>query len=337
MIDSHVHLYTARQNMALAWMTDDSPLRGNFRVDEYLKDSEGQAVDGIIFLEVDRIQSEGNWAEPIKEYEYISRVILNRLYEDNDEGTSGICPGKRDKSIVLGMIPWAPISEGVEAVEKYYSMLVDANPEGISFIKGFRYLVQDKPQGTMLKPQFGESLRWLANKELVFDLGIDVRSGGLWQLEETEKMLQMAPETVYIINHMAKPDLRIPPSEIVHHENFIKWAEFMEIFSKFKTFVKLSGAFSELEHNLDYSRGTEAYDRAIQACTVYCEVIFKYFGPSRVMWGSDWPVCTVGGGKNALANWNDITGDIMGILKLTEDEKEMVYSGTALNAYRLNY
>lgn len=46
-------------------------------------------------------------------------------------------------------------------------------------VRGVRYLLQDKPAGTMLKEGFVEGLKWLGREGLVFDLGVDARSGGL--------------------------------------------------------------------------------------------------------------------------------------------------------------
>lgn len=51
-------------------------------------------------------------------------------------------------------------------------------------LKGFRYLIQDKPKGTILKKEFVDSMEWVWRKGLAVEIGVDVRSGGIWQLEE---------------------------------------------------------------------------------------------------------------------------------------------------------
>ena len=56
-------------------------------------------------------------------------------------------------------------------------------------IKGFRYLVQDKPRGTMTTDKFGEGMDLLSEEGLMFDLGIDVRQRGLWQVDEALDMV----------------------------------------------------------------------------------------------------------------------------------------------------
>jgi len=68
--------------------------------------------------------------------------------------------------------------------------------ESYEKIRGYRYLVQDKPKGTMLQDGFIEGLKWLGKKGLVFDLGVDQHSGGKWQLEEAAEMIEKAHEGV---------------------------------------------------------------------------------------------------------------------------------------------
>lgn len=57
-------------------------------------------------------------------------------------------------------------------------------------IRGVRYLMQDKPSGTMLGEDFINGLKWLAGEGLAFDLGVDARQGGLWQLREAVEMMK---------------------------------------------------------------------------------------------------------------------------------------------------
>lgn len=56
-------------------------------------------------------------------------------------------------------------------------------------VRGVRYLVQDKQAGTMLEQQFVDGLKWLGAEGFTFDLGVDARQGGLWQLREAVEMM----------------------------------------------------------------------------------------------------------------------------------------------------
>lgn len=72
-------------------------------------------------------------------------------------------------------------------MERYWSLLaLDGEAENgrRKMLKGFRYLVQDKPRGTITEPEFVAAMEWVWRKGLVVEIGIDVRSGGIEQLEE---------------------------------------------------------------------------------------------------------------------------------------------------------
>ena len=54
------------------------------------------------------------------------------------------------------------------------------------------------------------------------------------------------------------------------------------------------------------------------------------FGPSRIVWGSDWPVINLGKG---LEEWISVTREILS--KLTDDEAEAISQGTAKSVYKV--
>ena len=63
-------------------------------------------------------------------------------------------------------------------------------------MKGFRYLLQDKPNGTALSDDFIEGLKLLGRKKFVFDLGVDQHKRGRIQLEEAVEMIDRAHDGV---------------------------------------------------------------------------------------------------------------------------------------------
>jgi L-rhamnono-1,4-lactonase len=90
-------------------------------------------------------------------------------------------------------------------------------------IKGFRYLVQDKPKGTMLTPGFVDGLKWLGRKGFVFDLGVDQHGGGKWQLEEAVEMIEKAhegvPEDEKVTFIISKPFRYLPISIFIQQSS----------------------------------------------------------------------------------------------------------------------
>lgn len=100
--------------------------------------------------------------------------------------------------------------------------------------------------------------------------------------------------------------------------------------------MKLSGAFSELSNDaspVDTAHPQELATR-IQAWT---NVVFDAFGPQRVMFGSDWPVCNVKGpkGEGSWPVWSSVVEEVLSRRNCTDQEKERVFSGTAKEAYSL--
>lgn len=81
-------------------------------------------------------------------------------------------------------------------------------------------------------------------------------------------------------------------------------------------FCKLSGRVTEADHRT----GTEAQLRP------YFNVVLEAFGPRRLLYGSDWPVCLV---VCDYARWQGI------VAESTSAERARILGGTALEVYRL--
>lgn len=98
--------------------------------------------------------------------------------------------------------------------------------------------------------------------------------------------------------------------------------------------MKLSGAFSELSS--DRVSETSASD-IVDRMTPWLDHVFRSFGLHRIMFGSDWPVCNVRGPatEDSWVVWKDVVEHTLARRGLKEEEKQMVWSGTAAKAYRL--
>lgn len=196
-IDSHIHLFPRSELDTLAWCNPSNPLHNQYSVDDYARATgPPPSLEGFIFLETDRkndlelgVKDGSGWEMPLMEVNWLKRIALGTPREG--EGHSA-----EQKKHCLAIIPWAPMPSGVEALERYVGE-VEKRAEGSwGKIKGFRYLVQDKPKGTMLTTDFIEGLKWLGKKGFVFDLGVDQHSGGRWQLDEAVDMIEAAHKDV---------------------------------------------------------------------------------------------------------------------------------------------
>ena len=352
-IDSHIHLYTRAQLPTLRWaphLPSDHVLKGQNSVQEYCSAISSSAGDlrGFVFIESDRISSlsQDGWSHALEEVEFLARIAKGELREEEHEGFRA-----GDKDLVLGIVPWAPVPAGPEAMEKYMNSAKDrcGDEKVWKKIKGVRYLVQDKPSGLMLQPRFIESLKWLGNNGLAFDLGVDARNGGIWQLREACEMLRLLDSNrrrgnmgearlKIVINHLCKPDLYLTPEEIADgHQSYAKWKDYIEEMARFDgTFIKLSGGFSELPSSRDW-RNPGSLERITEILKSWIDVVFDVFGPSRIMFGSDWPVCNVKGPGIELSwqYWHGVVEAILSARNLSDDEKTMIWSGTAQVAYNI--
>ncbi|KAH7412509.1 hypothetical protein BKA64DRAFT_691937 [Cadophora sp. MPI-SDFR-AT-0126] len=335
-IDSHIHLYPSNELSTLAWCAPTNPLHSQHSLDEYTTATGSPpSLEGFIFLETDRKhdlvsgEKDGSgWEMPLMEVEWLKRIALGTPREG--EGHT-----EEQKKLCLAIIPWAPVPSGGEVLERYVKEVERCAEGSFGKVKGFRYLVQDKERGTMLKPVFVDGLKWLGRKGYVFDLGVDQHSGGKWQLEEAVEMIEKAHEGVpeeekvtFIINHLCKPDLSVYNQT---DPAFIAWRTAMFRLSKCsKTFMKLSGCFSEMPESLKKA----PVDEVLLALQPYLVVILATFGSFRIMFGSDWPVCTIGV-DDAWKKWRQVVQRFCDLASLSQEDQIMIWSGTAIKAYGL--
>ncbi len=168
--------------------------------------------------------------------------------------------------------------------------------------------------------QYQEDPRWLVRPTVVNNikrLGARGLSYDLLtlppQLDAAVEVVAACPDTQFVLDHISKPYIR--------NGEIDGWAEAMKALgAQENVVVKVSGMVTEA-----------IWDNwSPETFRPYVDVVTAAFGPSRMMFGSDWPVCLLGGEYS----------DIVGIVEtLTADwsphEKKSFWSGTAISAYRL--
>lgn len=420
-IDSHIHLYTAADIPSLAWSSgipEGHVLKQASSVAEYMAAvwakgaadassrshnedaSPNPRLRGFVFIETDRVSGldESEWQHVLAEAAFVAGIAGGDADGASATSTTGSPPRQQlpePSSLVLGIIPWAPVPAGPEVLSRYIERVRSrCGVDQVHLIKGVRYLVQDKPAGTMVQRGFVESLKWLGAHGLTFDLGVDARQGGLDQLREACEMLAQvyddeeeeedggsgddrSPDKVrVIINHCCKPNLRLSAAEAVGgHPDFEEWKACIRQMARCgqddrggatttattttttttksaKTYIKLSGLFSELPPQRDTEGAPQAgrIDDLVTQVRPWVDAVFDAFGAARIMFGSDWPVCCAGGpGRDrSWRHWRDLVAALMadrrqrGLVSSTatadaddDDEIRMVWAGTAARAYGL--
>jgi L-fuconolactonase len=175
--------------------------------------------------------------------------------------------------------------------------------------RGVRHVVQDEPDdGFMLQADFLRGLTALAEFGLTYDLLLFPR-----HLPVACEVVTRLPEQPFVLDHIAKPP--------VAAGILAPWARDLRRLAAFPNVVcKVSGLVTEAHWQ----------DWAAADFRPYLDVVFEAFGPGRIMFGSDWPVCTV------AASYEQVVGLVAEYAgALSPDEQAEVWGGTARRFYRL--
>lgn len=339
-IDSHIHLYAAEHLRDLSWapsLPEGHVLKRQNSIAEYRAATQSQPnLLGFVFVETDRksSMSKHDWQHPLEEIEFLRRIKSGTPREGE-----GHAP--EDKDLLLGAVAWAPAAAGLSTLQNYLEQVQTSQDfhakDGL--VRGVRYLLQDKPKGHMLNTEMWKGLLVLRHTGCkTFDLGVDFRQGGHWQLTEAVQMLQKFyaeghGQLKIVANHLCKPNLR--PD--VTQEDKAKWEHAVRALADLpSTYMKLSGLFSELPSQ-DPEKPTPTAE-LLELTRFEMDVIFDNFGPENIMFGSDWPVCNVGGPgpEKSWAHWVEFVAAVLEDRGLTDEQKARVWAGTAREVYELN-
>lgn len=172
---------------------------------------------------------------------------------------------------------------------------------------GVRPMLQDLPDSDWIAdPRRAPVLERCAALGLAFD-GL-VRP---LQLPALERMARAHPDLRIVVDHGGKPDLSADLTE---------WRSAMARLAALPNlWCKLSGLVTE-------AGGRPTPERIAPAAATLLDL----FGPYRLIWGSDWPVCTLAA---TYSEWDATTGRLLA--GLTPDERAAVLGGTARRFYRL--
>ena len=176
-------------------------------------------------------------------------------------------------------------------------------------VVGMRHVVQDEPDDNfILGKEFNNGVSLLKNYGLLYDILIYER-----QLSPSIKFVDQHPNQVFILDHIAKPR--------IGDNAFDPWRAHMQDLAKRENvYCKLSGMATEAKWD----------DWTPEQIRPYMEIALDAFGPSRMMFGSDWPVALL---AIEYKQWVDIVADF--VSTLSEEEQAQFWGTTAQEAYRL--
>ena len=185
-------------------------------------------------------------------------------------------------------------------------------------VKGARRVLHgDTPGGYCLKDQFVKSVRLLGEMQKSFDICIRPK-----ELGDAVKLAQTCPDTLLILDHCGNADpkaWRSATKDDAWH-GVDEWKRGIEALAKEKRVIcKISGILARAPEDWKTDDLAPSVDFCLDA-----------FGPDRVVFGSDWPVCKVTG---PLSAWVKALKEIISTRPL-EDQRKLLHDN-AMKHYRL--
>ncbi|MFG2385289.1 amidohydrolase family protein [Streptomyces avermitilis] len=210
-----------------------------------------------------------------------------------------------ESELIGGVVGWTDLTRPDVADE----LARLAELPGGAYLRGIRHQVQGEPDPDwLLRADVRRGLAAVAGAGLVYDLVVLPH-----QLPACVGAAADLPELTFVLDHLGKP-----PIASGAHE---PWATHVRaLAARPNTVCKLSGMVTEADP------GTWTTD----ALRPYADTVLDAFGPGRLMFGSDWPVCTLAASYGQVINVaHEVTA------ALGADDREDLFSGTATRVYGL--
>ena len=293
-VDTHQHLWDL-DRLSLPWHKGaPEVLRRSYRPEDYAAATSGRNVRSV-YMEVDVAEADHD-----KEAEYV--VGLSRA-------KSGAM-----RAAVIGGRPASP--QFGEYVKRHAAS---------GLVKGVRQVLHndDIPRGICLKDEFVRGVRLLGESGLSFDLCLRPT-----ELADGAKLAELCPDTRFVVDHCGNADPKAfserlaaaAPNEKPWHAVDVWKQDLAKLAAHKNTICKISGIIARAP------KGWTADDLA--PIVNYC---LDTFGPERVVFGGDWPVCLLGG---PLMSWIEALEKI--IAGRPAAERTALLSGNAIRFYSLS-
>ncbi len=204
---------------------------------------------------------------------------------------------------IKGVVGWAPLASPDlgEVLASLESPL----------LKGIRHVVQAEPDDDfILGKEFNRGVALLDGVGLIYDILIFAK-----HLPQAIQFVDLHPEQTFVLDHIAKPTIAADAFDA-------EWAErIKELGERPHVYCKFSGVVTEV-------RDTEW---SIDLIRPYWDVALEAFGPSRLLFGSDWPVCLL---RSVYGEWVSAVSDLAS--ELSADEQADFFGRNAALVYGLD-
>ena len=275
-IDSHLHLWDIGR-LSYPWLNEVLPIKKTFLAGDYQQQTISFTIEKMVFVQCECLPQ-----QCLNEVQF----VMEQMAADPR---------------IKGIVAYAPMEQGI-AVKQILDILA-AN----KFVKGIRRMYDDDPAICCSSP-FIEALNLLPSYGFSFDVSIQPHA-----VQHTIKMIQHCPDTLFIIDHLAKPDIRNNALE-----QFKKDINALAAFPN--TVAKISGLPVE----------TDMSNWNAETVIPYILFALNSFGEDRLMFGGDWPVVTLAG---TYQKW--ISAVMEALLQCDMNTQQKIFYSNAEKFYKL--
>ncbi|MER5667147.1 amidohydrolase family protein [Streptomyces mirabilis] len=234
----------------------------------------------------------------------VDRTVLVQTITVPEETPEFLALAARSE-LIAGVVGWTDLTRPDVADE--LARLREL--PGGRHLKGIRHQVQGEPDPEwLLRPDVRDGLAAVAEAGLVYDLVVLPH-----QLPACVRAAAGHPGLTFVLDHLGKPPIATGALR--------PWATTVRALAVLpNTVCKLSGMVTEADH----AKWT------VDGLRPYADTVLDAFGPGRLMFGSDWPVCTLAASYGQVVDAaEELTGG------LGAEERAEVFGGTATRVYRL--
>jgi L-fuconolactonase len=229
----------------------------------------------------------------------IQRTVLVQTVPDVDETVEFLALADVNRDLIGGVVGWVDLTAGTaDALARL------RNEPGGDLLVGIRHQAQDEPDPDWLgRDDVVAGVRAVVDAGLAYDLLVLPH-----QLPSAISLVERVPAGRFVLDHAGKPPIATGELE--------PWAGLLRrLAGSPDVAVKLSGLVTEADW----------WDWTAADIRPYAEVVLDAFGPDRVMFGSDWPVC-------------ELAASYAGVVGLARElaVDDAVFGDTATRWYRLH-
>jgi L-fuconolactonase len=234
----------------------------------------------------------------------IEKTVVVQTVTNYDE-TPELLELAEDDDLVAGVVGFLKIdsADAISYLDKYESM------RGFKNLVGIRDIAHDYEDTSYLsKPEVVKNVQELGRRGLVYDLLTKTP-----HMQAAIDLVKQSPDTQFVLDHISKP--------YIAKGEMQPWADKLSELASFENVViKVSGLFTEADW-----KNWKAAD-----FWPYLEHVTKVFTPSRMMFGSDWPVCLLAATyKQGIDLMEEFTKSF------SPTEQKDFWAATANRAYKL--